>query len=226
MEDVVVDLLIHRHGYAVDADLEGDSALRGCPHIAAIGTHASTRHSEKGWILAFFYRHAQDAVCTIVLLHVLEAHLVDVHILRAPLGQQSLRGIQLRLASLLDGVLPERLEVLRHHRRGLQLLRREGGTAGLLVVLAVHMGRHVDTVEAGLLHRTCQFQRTVLQHHAFLDILVHLRASLVVDAYIINKCTRLAHLHREGGLFARRIGPVLMVRLYRHHNVVATNLSR
>ena len=122
VEHIVVDLLLHRDRHAVDADLQRDGTLRGCPDVAAIGAHAGSRHTEQGRILAFLHWNTKNAVCAIVLLDILEADLVDVHVLRAALRQQALGGIEVHLAGLLDGVLPVALEVLRHDRRGLQLL--------------------------------------------------------------------------------------------------------
>ena len=88
------------------------------------------------------------------------------------------------------------------------------------------MGGHIDTVETGLLHRSGQFHRTVFQHHIFLHILIHLRTCLVVDVYIVKQCAGFQHVDHECGLLTHLVGPVLMVRLYRHHDTVSTNLCR
>ena len=226
VEHIVVHLLLHRHRDAVNADLQRDSALGSRPDVAAVRSHTGTRHTQQCWILAFLHRHAKDAIGTVVRLQVLKRHLIHVHILRATLGQQSLRGFERGLAGLADDTLPELREVLGHHRRRLQQLRGERSSTGTLVVLAIHVGGHVHTVEAGLLHRTCQLRRPVFQYGLLLHVLVHLRACGEVDAHIVHQRTRLQHADSERGLLTRLVRPVLMVWLHEHLDFRAANLCR
>ena len=208
----------------MNADLQRDGSLCSRPDVTAVRTHASTRHTQQGGIFALLHRHAENAVGTIAGQHVLERHLIHVHVFGTALGQQSLRRVELRLAGFLDGALPEVREVFRHHGRGLQLLRVEGRPAGSLIVLTVHMGRHVDPIESRHLHRTGQFKRTVFQRHAFLDILIHLRSCSIVDGHVIKQRTRLPDLYHELSLLTRFVVPVLMIRLNGYHDTVTTNL--
>ena len=210
----------------MDANLQGDGATRSGVDIAAIGAHTGARHAQQGGILAFLHGHAENAVGAIVGLDVLEAHLIDVHILRAALGQQSLGGVQVGLSGFLDGLLPEGLKVLGHHRRGLQLPGGEGCGAGALVVLAIDVGRHVYAIEAGLFHRALELKGAVFQREALLLGLIHLGPCLIVDLHIFDERARTAHLHVELGRLAQLVVPVLMVGLDGHHHVVAPYLSR
>ena len=223
---VVIHLLLHRHGDTVDTDLQGDGPLRCRIDITAIGTDTSPRHPQQSGILALLHRHTEDAIGTVAPTHIVETHLIDIHILRATLGQQSFRGVKIRLACHLDGILPEVTEVLGHHRRGLQSFRREGGTTGSLVILTIHMRRHIHTVEAGLLHRARQSQGAVLQHHALLHVLIHLRTCGIVDAHVVEQRTRLEHVHRKRSLLTRLVCPVLMVGLHRHHDIITPYLGK
>ena len=81
IEHIVIDLLLHRHRHSVNADLQGDGTLRGSIDIATIRTHACTWHSQQSRISPFLHRHTKNAICTIVLLHVLERNFIYVHIL-------------------------------------------------------------------------------------------------------------------------------------------------
>ena len=161
VEHIIIHLLFHRHGNAMNTDLEGDGSLRGRPDITSIRTNASPRHTQKGRILSFFHRNTKNTICAIIGLDILKTDLIDVHILRTTLGQQSFRGVKVGLAGFCNGVLPKLGEILRHHRRGLQQLWREGCATGTLVILAPYMCNYIHTVETRMLHRTRQFQRTV-----------------------------------------------------------------
>ena len=86
VEDVVIHLLVHRHWDAVDTDFQRNSTLGSRPDVTTIGTHSSARHSQQGRIFSFLYGHTQYTIGTIVLLHVLERHLIHVHVLRTTLG--------------------------------------------------------------------------------------------------------------------------------------------
>ena len=173
----------------MNTNLQRDGTLGSRPDVAAVRSHASTGHTQQRRILAFLHRHTENAIGAVVRLQVLKRHLIHVHILRATLRQQALRRIQRRLAGLADDTLPELRKILRHHRRRLELFRRERCPAGTLVVLAVHVGSHVHTIEAGLLHRTGQLHRSVFKYGLFLHILIHLRPCGEVDAHIVHQRT-------------------------------------
>ena len=63
----------------------------------------------------YLHGYAENAIGAIILLHVLERHLIDVHILCTTLRQQAFRRIKIRLTSLTDSALPEFAKVLWHY---------------------------------------------------------------------------------------------------------------
>jgi len=109
---VVVDGLRQRHGNAVYADLQGDTALLGRPDVAGVRPHAGPRHTQQGRVSARLGGYAEHAVDAASPPVVLEAHLVDVHFLGASLGQQAPGGVQRGVAGLGKGVLPKAVEVV------------------------------------------------------------------------------------------------------------------
>ena len=149
---LVVYVLFHRHGHTVYTYLQRYHTLRCSVYVASVWSHTSTWHTQQCRISALAHGHAQYTIGTRSPTLVLEAHLIHVHVLGATLWQQSLGGLQCRVAGIGYGLLPEILKVLRHHRRWLQLLRIECCSACTLVVLSAHMCRHVHTIETRLLH--------------------------------------------------------------------------
>ena len=55
---VVVHPLLHRHWDAMDTNLQGYHTLRGRIYVAAIGSHACTRHTQQGRIFTLAHGHA------------------------------------------------------------------------------------------------------------------------------------------------------------------------
>ena len=112
---VVIDALLHGDGNAVYAYLKGDDALRCRPHIATIGTYAGTRHTQQCRIAAWLHWNAQYAISTAIPTHVLERHLIDVHILGTTLGQQALRRFKRCPTCLFYSFLPIADKVVGQH---------------------------------------------------------------------------------------------------------------
>ena len=233
VEHIVVDLLVHRHRDAVDANLQGDDTLRGRPHIATVGAHTGTGHAQQSGIFlprsrltVLLHGHTQNTVGAPVPLDVLEAHLIDVDILGAALGQQPLGGIQVHMACIFNCLLPIRLEVLGHHSGRLQQFWREGCRTGTLILLATNMCHDIHTIEARLCHLTLQRECTVLQHHALLlHILIHLRTTGIVDGGTLQQGILLQNTHSEGSRLPHLIAPVGMIGHHLHTDTVALNLS-
>ena len=221
---LVVYVLLHRHWHTVYTYLQCYHTLRCSVYVASVGSHASTWHTQQCRIFALAHGHAQYTICTRAPALVLETHLIHVHVFSASLGQQTLGGFQCRVASVGDGLLPESLKVLRHHRRWLQLLRTECCSACTLIVLAAHVCSHVHTIESGLLHGACQLQRAVLQHRPLLHVLIHLRSCSIVHCHILHQRPLLAYLYRVGSLLASIVSPVLVVGFHRHHHTVSAYL--
>ena len=84
----------------------------------------------------------------------------------------------------------------------------------------------IHTIEARLLHRTGKLERSVLQHHGLLDILVHLGACSKIDGHIIEQSARLPDFNHKLGCLTCLISPVLTVRLHGHNNIITTDLGR
>ena len=170
-------------------------------------------------------RNAEDAICTPVVIDILERYLIYIYVLRATFWQQTLCGIEVNFARLVYGTLPKVSEVCWHHRRGLKLFWREGSATSSLVVLAINMGRHIDAIESRLCHLSLQRQCTILQQDiGFLDILIHLRTSSIIDDYIIHQRGRTSDGNLESSRLSYLVGPVLMVRHNVHYDVIATYL--
>ena len=193
VEHVVVNLLVHRDGNAVNTNLQCNRTLRGRIDVTTIRTNTGTRHTQQSgitpcfrWIGLGFHRNTENAVGAPVPLNILERHLIDVDILRTTLRQEALRGVEVYFASLADGVLPIFAEVLRHDGSRLQAFRREGRAASTLIFLAIDGGFYVDPIETGLRHLAFQRQRTIFQYHSFFfDVLIHLRSSGIIHLHII-----------------------------------------
>ena len=163
VEYVVVNLLVHRDGNAVNTDFECDSPLRGSIDVTPIRANTGTRHTQQSGITSLFDRNTENAVGAPVPLDILERHLIDVDILRTTLRQETLRGIEVNLASLADGILPIFAEVLRQDGSRLQAFWREGCTASTLILFAVDGGFYIDPIEARLRHLAFQRQCTIFQ---------------------------------------------------------------
>ena len=209
----------------MNANLQGNHSLRSRPHIAPIGTYASTGNAQQGGILSLFHRYTEDAVSTIVPLHILERHLINIHVLGTTLRQKALRRIQVYLTRFLNGILPIVIEVLWHHRRGLQFLRREGSRTGTLIFLAADISLHVNAVETRCCHLALQRQGSVFQHHSLLfHILIHLRTRLVINGHIIQQGIRLGHTDLKRSSLSHFVTPVLVVWNHRNLNIITSYL--
>ena len=110
----VIDTLIHRDRDAVNTYFQHDNSLRSRPGVALIGPNACPRNTQKcrvfltrGIYAVGINGHGQYTIGTRAPTHILETHLIDVHVLCRTLGQQPLGGLQRCPASLLDGFRPE-----------------------------------------------------------------------------------------------------------------------
>ena len=97
---IVVNRLLHGDGYAMNAYLQHNQLAGGSIGVPAIRTHAGSRHTQQGWILALGLRHRQDAVIAPAPRLGLEAYLINVVQLCAAFGQQHHGRVQRSLARL------------------------------------------------------------------------------------------------------------------------------
>ena len=183
---VIVHPLLHRHRNAVDTNLQGYHTLRGRIYIATIGTHTSTGHTQQGRIFPFAHGHAQYTIGTRAPAFVVKAYFIYVYILRTTLRQQTFGRVQVGFSCFGNALLPELLKILWHHGRWLQFLRTKRSAACPAVILAIHMGSHIQSVESRFRHRTLQFQTTVFQGHAFANVLIHLRSHRIIYSNVFK----------------------------------------
>ena len=209
----------------MNAYLEGDGTLRGRPHIASIGTYTSSRHPEQGGILAFGHRHTENAIDAACGTVVDEAHLIDIHLLGAAVGQQGEVRVEGILPCLVESTLPESVEVGRALGGGLELLGRESRGAQSHIVLAIDMGSDFQPIESRLLERACPLHGAILEGDILLlSIRIHHWSGLEIDHGAGQERARLTHVDHKLGFLASAVVPVLVVGGDGDHDIVAPDL--
>ena len=208
------------------ADFEHNSPLAGGPHITAVGSHAGSRHSEQSRIFAWFHRYAKDAVDSASRFVVHIAYLIDIDLIGASLRQQGLVHIKFVLASLIERLFPELVEIGRTFCLGHDFLRREGRRAHSVVFLSVDRGDDLQSVESRCRHLARPFHGAVFQHHPyFLHLGIHIGSRLIVDADVFQQRPRFPYLDSKLSFLTHLVIPVVMVGIDVDDNVVAPYLS-
>ena len=218
-------MLRQGHGQAVDTDLQGDGTARGCVDVTTIGTHTGTGHAEQRGIFARLDGYTEDAEDAAAGAVVDKAHLIDIDILGRAVGQGSEMRVKVVLPGLLQSLAPKIVEVIGTLCGGHDLFGVEGGCAQSVIVFAANVCRDLETIKARFCQLTAELNGPVFECDTFFIYRgIHHRPGFIVDLSVGQRCARLENGDCESCSLTHVIVPVVVIGLYRHSNVVASDL--